>query len=182
MARVPYVKLEDIEPELRKRFSSGNNISLALAHSPMASIMSGELAHYIRHDNKFDPRLREMAILQIGYMTKSPYEYAHHIEIGLEFGVTPDDIRAIADETAGRATNLAPIDKAVLRATREATANIKISDETFAELQKGLDNADIVELLLAIAHYNGVVRMLASLEVDLEDRYKHFIDEYPLPA
>jgi alkylhydroperoxidase family enzyme len=182
MARVPYVKLEDIEPELRKRFGSASNISLALANSPMASIMSGEMAHYIRHDNKFDARLRELAILQIGYMCKSAYEYTHHIEIGFDFGVTPDDIRAIAEETAGHDTGLAPIDKAVLRAAREATAGLKISDATFAELQKELDNADIVELLIAIAHYNGVVRILASLEVDLEDKYKHFLEEYPLPA
>lgn len=181
MARIPYVDIDTLDPELRERFTSANNIALALANSPMASVMSGEMAHYIRYGNKFDPRLRELAILQIGYMTKSAYEYAHHVELGLEFGVTPDDIRAIADETAGRDTDLAPIDKAVLRAAREATADIKISDETFAELQKGLDNADIVDLMNTIAHYNGVVRILASLEVDLEDKFKHFLDEYPLP-
>ena len=32
------------------------------------------LAMYIRHKSKLDARLRELAILQVGYLAKSPYE------------------------------------------------------------------------------------------------------------
>ena len=58
---------------------------------------------------KLDPRLRELAILQVGYLAKSPYEYSHHVKIGREFGVSDDDIRAIGEETAGRASKLDPL-------------------------------------------------------------------------
>jgi alkylhydroperoxidase family enzyme len=182
MARLPYVDPEDLPAEYRDRLSSTNNIARVLANSPTASIKSGEMARYIRHENNLDARLREMAIIQVGYMTKSAYEYAHHLELGFEFGVSPADVRAIAAETAGETSGLAPLDKAVLRAAREMTSDVKVSDATFAELQEGLDNESIVELFLAVANYNGVVRMLASLEVDLEDQYQHFINDYPLPA
>ena len=79
---------------------------------------------YIRHKSKLDPRLRELAILQVGYLANSPYEYSHHVKIGREFGVSDDDIRAIGEETAGRPSKLDPLAKAVLRAAREMTQDL----------------------------------------------------------
>jgi alkylhydroperoxidase family enzyme len=140
------------------------------------------LARYIRFHSKLDPRLREMAILQVGYSSGSPYEYSHHIKIGREFGVTDADIRAIAAETNGEVTSLAPLDRAVLRAARELTAQPALSDETFAELSKGLDRERLVDLLLTISFYTGVVRLLAALQIDVEADYQHYLEEFPLPS
>jgi hypothetical protein len=39
-----------------------------------------------------------------------------------------------------------------------------------------------VDLTLTIAFYNGVIRTLASLQIDVEDDYKRYLDEFPLPA
>ena len=63
------------------------------------------LAMYIRYGSKLDPRLRELAILQVGWLARSPYEWSHHVKLGREFGVTDDDIRAMVEETAGRPSN-----------------------------------------------------------------------------
>jgi alkylhydroperoxidase family enzyme len=122
-----------------------------------------------------------MAILQVGYLARSPYEYSHHVEIGRGFGVSDDDIRAIADETAGRPTKLDPLAKAVLRAAREMTTELAISDQTFAELRRGLDNERLTDLVLTIGFYNAVVRILATLQIDVEDGYRKYLDEFPLP-
>ena len=117
MARVPYVDLKD-----------AINIRRALANSPVAAQKNSALAMYIRNESKLDARLREMAIFQVGYSARCAYEYAHHIEIGREFGVSDDDIRAIADDTAGRPTKLEPLAKSVLRAAREMTDGTAMSD------------------------------------------------------
>jgi alkylhydroperoxidase family enzyme len=122
-----------------------------------------------------------MAILQVGYLARSPYEYSHHVEIGRGFGVSDDDIRAIGDETAGRPTSLDPLAKAVLRAAREMTTELAISDQTFAELRRGLDNERLTDLVLTIGFYNAVVRILATLQIDVEDGYRKYLDEFPLP-
>ena len=94
------------------------------------------LAMYIRHKSKLDPRLRELAILQVGYLARSPYEWSHHVKLGRESGVTDDDIRAIDEETAGRPTKLDALSKTVLRAAREMTTDLAMSDETFAALER----------------------------------------------
>ena len=36
--------------------------------------------------------------------------------------------------------------------------------------------------MLTIAFYNGVVRLLASLQIDVEDKYLGYLEEFPLPA
>ena len=35
---------------------------------------------------------------------------------------------------------------------------------------------------MTIAFYNGVVRILATLQIDVEPDYQKYLDEYPLPA
>ena len=181
MARVPYIDPKDLPEKYRGLMSSDANITRALSNSPAVAYYSGLVARYIRHESQLDPRLREMAILQVGYSTRNAYEYTHHIKISFSFGVSEADVRAIADESAGRTTALDTLAKAVLRAAREITENLALSDETFLALQKSLDNERLVELIFAISNYNGVVRMLSSLKIDLEDEYLAYLEKFPLP-
>jgi len=181
MARLPYLEPSDLSPENRDLLARNVNIYRELVHSPEGTRSFLHLARYIRFHSRLDPRLREMAILQVGYVTRSPYEYSHHIKIGREFGVSDEDIRAIAEETDNRPTNLAPLAKAVLRAAREMTTQAAVSDQTFAALKQELDNEQLVDLVITISFYTGVVRLLAALQVDVEEDYLPYLKEFPLP-
>jgi len=180
MARVPYLNPSDLAPENRDLLARNVNLYRALTHSPDATRSFQGMAQYIRYHSKLDPRLRELAILQVGYSAKSPYEYSHHIRIGRDFGVTDDDIRAIVADTNGKATGFTSLEKAVLRAARELTAQPNLSDGTYNELSQGLDNERIVDLLMVISFYCGVVRLLAALQIDVEEDYEKFLKEFPL--
>jgi alkylhydroperoxidase family enzyme len=181
MARLPYLDRTDLAPEHQDLLKRNINLHRLLAHSPNGTRAFNGLGNFIRHGSRLDPRLREMAILQVGYLARSPYEYSHHVKIGRDFGVSDDDIRAITDETEGRPSKLEPLAKAVLRAAREMTTDLAISDETFAELQQGLDSERLTDLVLTISFYNAVVRVLATLQIDVEDDYLGYLDEFPLP-
>ena len=157
------------------------NLFRALVNSPGAARGWSGIGHYIRHGSKLDPRLRELAILQVGYLARSPYEYSHHVKIGREFGVTDDDIRAIAAETQGRTTDLEPLAKTVLKAAREMSTELAISDATFAHLREKLDTERLTDLVLTIAFYNAVVRVLATLQIDVEEEYLPYLKQFPLP-
>jgi len=82
MARVPYLDRKDVKPEHQDLLARGINLYRALVHSPDGLRSFSALGHFIRHTSRLDPRLREMAILQVGYLARSPYEYSHHVEIG----------------------------------------------------------------------------------------------------
>ncbi len=180
MARVPYLNPSDLAPENRDLLARNVNLYRALTHSPDATRSFQGVAQYIRYHSKLDPRLRELAILQVGYSAKSSYEYSHHIRIGRDFGVTDDDIRAIVADTNGEATGFTSLEKAVLRAARELTAQPNLAEGTYNELSQGLDNERIVDLLMVISFYCGVVRLLAALRIDVEEDYEKFLKEFPL--
>ncbi len=182
MARVPYLTKDDLEPDDHVLLERPGNIFRALVNSPGGARAFSRHGTYLLGRSKLDPRLRELAIIQVGYVTKSPYEYSHHVEIGRQTGVSDDDIRAIAEETAGRETGLDALDRAVLHAARVLTVDVSLSDDTFATLEAGLDRASLIDLLLTIAFYNGAVRILAALQIDVEDSYLHYLREFPLPA
>lgn len=181
MARFPYLGKDDLAPEHRDLIGD-INLSRLTVHSPGAARASNRLAMYIRNGSKLDPRLREMAIIQVGYLAQSAYEYAHHVKIGLDAGVTEADVRAIADETAGKATSLDPIAKFVLKAARELSRDADLTDETFAALRHQLDNERLMDLIFAICTYNSVIRLLAALRIDLEDEYRPYLERFPLKA
>jgi alkylhydroperoxidase family enzyme len=181
MARLPYLDRSDLLPEHQDLLARNINLYRLLAHSPRAARSLNTLARYIRDGSRLDPRLRELAILQIGYLTRSAYEYSHHIRISRDFDVSDDDIRAIADETAGRPSSLDPVAKCVLRATRELTSDLEVSDDTFAVLRQVLDGERLTDLLVTIAYYNGLVRLMAALQIDVEAEYAPYLEEFPLP-
>lgn len=182
MARVPYLDQQDLAAEHRDLLKRSVNIVRALANSPNGLREFSALSNFIRFKSRLDPRLRELAILMVGYVTRSPYEWSHHVEIGKRFGVSDADIRGLMEEAEGRSSNLEPLAKTVVKAATEMTRDLAISDATFAELRESLDNERTVDLVVTIGFYNAVVRVLASLQIDVEDDYLRYLDAFPLPA
>ena len=181
MARLPYLTQSDLAPEHKDLLKRDITLHRQLVHSPSGFKAFHTLSEFIRYGSKVDPRLRELAILQVGYLTRSPYEWSHHIKLGYDFGVSDEDIRALIDDTEGRPTKLDSLTRKVLKAAREMTSDMKISDATFAALREELDNERVVDLVIAIGFYNAVVRVLATLEIDVEPNYQQYLDRYPLP-
>jgi alkylhydroperoxidase family enzyme len=118
----------------------------------------------------------------VGWLARSPYEWSHHVKLGHDFGVTDDDIRALIDDTEGRPTSLDRLSRLVLKAAREMTGQGAMAEPTFAALQAELGNELVVDLTLAIGFYNAVVRVLATLQIDVEPDYQPYLDRFPLPS
>ena len=179
MARLPYLDVDDLASEDRELLDRPINLARMLAHSPSGTRVFRHTGAWIRHKSRLDSRLREMAILRIGVITRTDYEYSHHIELGRPFGMSDDDIRAvIAGPDAGE---LPELERLVLTAVDEVTEGLSISTETFDALRRHLDAELLVELTIIVSYYNAVVRLLRSLEIDVEPAYEHYLEEFPLP-
>ena len=132
MARLPYLEADQVAPEYRDMLKRNTNLHKLLVNSPeMARAFNG-IGGYIRFKSKLDPRLRELAILQVGWMEKSEYEFTHHVKLGREFGVTDKDIAGLMAETEGKPSKLEPLEKAILKGAREMVRELAMSDATFA--------------------------------------------------
>ena len=106
MARVPYLEPSDLAAEDQDLLKRPIWLFKALVNSPKAARAFSGLGGYIRYGSKLDPRLRELAILQVGWLARSPYEWSHHVKLGHDFGVSDEDVRALIDDTAGKPTSL----------------------------------------------------------------------------
>lgn len=181
MARIRQRTRADLPAEHQDLLKRDIALYRTLSNNPAAQRAFSTLGYYIRFDSVLDARLRELAILQIGWVARSPYEWSHHIKIGYDFGVTDADIRALIAETAGETTALEPLAQLVLRAAREIAAGPGIAADTYTALAAELDEARMVDLVMTASFYCAVVRLLASFEVDVEPEYQPYLDRFPLP-
>ena len=188
MARLPYLDEGDLAEHDRDLLKRPINLNRQLAHSPGAARAVGGIGHWIRYESKLDARLRELAILAVGYLERSPYEYSHHVKIGQDFGVSKADIRAlerhlsIAEGSESDDTTLGALELAVLDAAQQLTDANAIEDSTYAVLGAALSKEEIVDLTVVIGFYNCVVRVLGGLQIDVEPGYQPYLDEFPLPC
>ena len=173
-ARVPYVTRSDL-PEadreifdqfLKDRGAQPGHVHRVVANAPNLLRRFLGLAMELRNGTQIDPRLRELALMTVGRLTNAEYEFTHHWNISLKVGVKREQLEQLADfETA---PVFSDHERAVMRYAAEATTNIKVSDATFDALRGFLDNRRITELVMNVAFYNAVVRVLIPLGVELE--------------
>ena len=181
MARLEYRNREDLAPADQDLLKRNINLHRILTHSPGMTRAFSTLGGYIRYGSKLDARLRELAILQVGWLARSDYEWSHHVKIGYDFGVTDGDIEALIADTAGQATGLAEIDRLVLLAAREAYVGPGVSEATFTALLGHFSTEHVTDLVVTIAFYCAVVRVLASMQIDVEPDYMKYLEKYPFP-
>jgi alkylhydroperoxidase family enzyme len=182
MARVPYLSKADLAEADQELLNRPISLNKALVNSPKAARAFSGLGGFIRYGSKLDPRLRELAILQVGWLARSPYEWSHHVKIGHDFGVSDDDIQALIDDTAAKPVALDALTLDVLKAAREIADGGAMTAPTFASLQAALGNEQVVDLTITISFYCAVVRVLATLQIDVEPDYMPYLERWPLPA
>ena len=182
MARVPDLTVDDLAEADRDLLKRPIALHKALTNSPKAARAFSGLGQFIRYGSRLDPRLRELAILQVGWQARSPYEWSHHVKIGKDFGVSDADIHALIAESAGQPSALEPLAKLVLLAAREAAAGPGVSESTYKALTAHFDHELMVDLVVTISFYCAVVRALSSLAIEVEPEYQPYLDQYPLQA
>jgi 4-carboxymuconolactone decarboxylase len=116
-------------------------------------------------------RLRELVILRSAARFGGRYEWAQHIGLAEEQGVTPAELAAVSNgEGALDAVEWDPLERAALRAVDETAADGAVSEGAWATLADDLRESQLIELLMLIGHYMMLTTVLGSLRVQLEPR------------
>ena len=142
------------------------NIFRTLAQAPKALTAFLGWGNYILSKrNALTPRDRELVILRTGYNCRSGYEWTQHKRIGLDCGLTEDEIERI--KTGPDAAGWSDIDRAMLRATDELTADHFVTDATWAALAP-LGDKGRMDLVMTVGQYTQVSMMLNSFGIQVE--------------
>lgn len=121
----------------------------------------------LMYENQLDPRLRELAILRIAWVTGSEYEWAQHWPIALGAGLEPEDLLGVRSWLDHQGFSQA--DRAVLAATDDVLEAGAVRAPAWAALCSTLESdAERIEAVVAITGWRMVSSVLQSLEVPLE--------------
>src|SRR5262245_43021131 len=139
-----------------------------LNHPTLARALNDLLATMLWH-GALDPRLRELVIMRIGWLTGCDYEWTRHWRVACGLGVPASDLLAVREWSTH--DGFGPAERAVLAATDEVVREGAVSAQTWAACEReiGPDSAVLVELVTAISAWRMIASILHSLEVPLEE-------------
>jgi 4-carboxymuconolactone decarboxylase len=166
MARIP-PRDPDSAPEPIREVIAGTPLALLgiVAHADSAFEPWLRYSNSLLRKLELDPLLRELAILQVAHLSRSPYEWTQHVPIAESFGAPPQLITAIeSNEPEPAGAN--ELQRAVLSFTREVVADGAASEQSVAALRERLGDRGLVELLLVIGNYLGLARLIATVALE----------------
>ncbi len=169
MARVPLLDRESLSRADRDIYDAyvavrgrgPSDIHRAIANAPNLLRAYMSLSNELRFGTKLDPRLRELAIVTVGWVTRIEHEFTAHSKLALAAGVRQEQLDAIGDYDHSAAFNAH--ERAVIRFAVASTQDVRVPDEVFDQLRQFLDDTLIVELVMEVSFYNLVVRVLGAL-------------------
>jgi 4-carboxymuconolactone decarboxylase len=173
MSRVSMVEKGNAHPMVKELYeknlqNNGRVLNLfkVLGHLPYIGLNFQRLGNSILKGEGLSPKLRELAILRVGFLTRCRYEIAQHTSVALRAGVNKKQIGEIGQWKLS--LEFSSEEKAVLAYADEVEINIQVRDETFNGLRAFLNEPSIVELTAAITYYGMACRILEALKVDME--------------
>jgi alkylhydroperoxidase family enzyme len=178
MSRVPYPTREEYpkaylpayDRMLAERGNPAPNIFVALANMPNLLDPLLSFTAEMRQGAAIEARLRELSIVTVGLVTKCSYEFEHHWNSALKAGLRRAQLEQLADfETSAEFNDC---ERAIIRYAREATLAIEVTDQTWNDLRQHLSMREAMDIMMAVAWYNAVVRMLIPMRIEKEDWFK----------
>jgi alkylhydroperoxidase family enzyme len=124
-------------------------------------------ANHVLFKSALPPREREMAILRIGWLCRSGYEFHQHMRIGKQAGLSDAEIERL--KGSPDAEGWTEAESALLRAVDDLHGDQFISDETWRRLGEHYSTNQVIDLVFAVGQYTLVSMALNSFGVQIEE-------------
>ena len=158
---------EIANPILERHGKVLNIFRTQLVHPDAMRGFLGFGSYVLSKRNTLPPREREIVVLRMGYLCRSGYEWTQHRRIGLNAGLTEDEIERI--KQGPDAAGWSAADAALLRAVDELHADQFIPDAAWNELCKHFNVQQCVDVVYTAGQYTLVSMLLNTLGVQLDE-------------
>jgi 4-carboxymuconolactone decarboxylase len=145
------------------------NILGTIAHHEQLLDVFVPMATQLGTGSRLPKRELELLALRTAWRTASAYEWVHHVDYGLEAGLTQEEIDTLLLEDASN--HFCETDSLLIQAADELVTGTALMPQTLAGLQGHFSADLLVEILFVINQYNGLSKFANSLGVALEDGY-----------
>jgi len=174
MARINPVKKKETKDEVKeifgmmeKQFGMVPNLFATIAHYPKALKPIMKLYQAIAKESSINPKLQELANLEVSRINRCHYCLAHHSQMAKMQGIKEEQLK---DWEAGNLDNLfSDKEKTVIEYARAVTQDAEnVPDDLFKRLKGYFSDSEIVNLTLIIGLMNVFNRFNGALGVELE--------------
>lgn len=139
-----------------------SNVMKSFAHAPAGLAAIAELGRYCRYHTALSELQRELVILITGRAL--PYAWSHHAPLGLQAGLTQEQLDAIrAGRTPG---DLAPADTAIADYVFAFSALQGVPEAVFQRLRAILTPRQITDINIIAGYYLCLAGSIIALEVE----------------
>ncbi|MCK9900400.1 carboxymuconolactone decarboxylase [Parafrankia colletiae] len=185
MARLSPLPKSDWSPELNdyiESFRAANRKNNPLGQRrtrPAGANLLGTLASYpalaqafltfnghVLYGSTLSNRERELVVLRVAARRRCDYEWAQHVVLGEDAGLSAEEISRIA-EGPGAAEWTSP-DRTMLRAVDELLDQAEVSPDTWRALAEFFDDHQLMDLVFTVGTYELVAMALRSFGVEPE--------------
>ena len=168
MARIPYPDRAVLDPRAQQALAAAPplNIFRLLAHSNRAFSAYTRFGAAVLTKMTLDPKLRELAILEVARHERAEYEWVQHVDLALALGVLEGQIAAVAGGPPYVDGRFSQTEQAILEFTTAVLRSPEVADEVFARVSDQLPPHQIVELLMAIGNYLMLARVMTVLQIE----------------
>lgn len=149
------------------------NILGVLAHHPDLTKAYCTFNGHLLMNTTLTERHREMVILRVGAVRESSYEWAQHLSLAQDVGMTETEIGCVSFGPK------APIwderDRAVLQAVDELLVDGEISASIWQPLAAQFTTRQILDLIFTVGSYDTMSKMTRSLQVEIDSDLVDFV-------
>jgi 4-carboxymuconolactone decarboxylase len=111
-------------------------------------------------------RDRELVIVRTGWLRRGEYEWAQHVRMARNAGLSQEQVAAIS---AGPDSPVwGPRDAALLRAVDEIVAGRNVSDGTWKRLAGDLDRQQLMDLVFTVGAYDLLAMACNTFGLELD--------------
>ncbi len=160
---------EQVERLEKSRAKDGSilNIFRTLVRSPDAFRAFSWWGGYVMSRNSLNPRDREIAILRVGWLCKSGYEWTQHHRIGLQSGLNAEEIERI--KHGAGADGWTSAEKALLAACDDLNRGHFVTNPVWSDLTKHYSERQCMDLVFTVGQYTQVSMILNTFGIQVED-------------
>lgn len=147
------------------------NLDRMLLYYPALAEGWGGLMMSVRKGQSISAYHRELVICAVAKLNGAHYEFHYHRGPLAEAGATEAQVSALMDVPLAAANGalFGDAERAVLQFALESTREVTISAPTMAAVRECFpEPAQIFELMMIVASYNMVSRLLVGLGVEIE--------------
>ena len=194
MARIEPLAPQNFPPEMRAALAAlrppnPRHPPMVNTDRPKALNVLGTMAHHpdlarayftfnghLLSGTTLSERHRELLVMRVAVVRKCGYEWAQHLFVARDAGLTDEEIGRIAYGPDAPFWN--SLEAAMLRATDELIDPGAITEATWQALSAELDNKQLLDLIFTVCGYDALARMFGSLQLPLDDDISSLMDRY----